>query len=96
MVPNAHQMVHFTVSGPGSIAGANNGNSASHESNVGHQVRVFHGLALVMIRAGRHPGVITLTATANGVSAGTIQIRTTANRGGSVPRLSKSGPRGAP
>jgi beta-galactosidase len=84
MVPNAHQMVHFTVSGPGSIAGANNGNSASHESNVGHQVRVFHGLALVMIRAGRHPGVITLTATANGVSAGTLQIRTTAHPGGLV------------
>jgi len=81
LVTNAHNMVHFTVSGPGGIAGANNGNSASHESNVGQQVRLFHGLALVMIRAGRYPGIITLTAKASDVSAGTLQIRTSANQG---------------
>ena len=78
MVPDAHNMIHFTVSGPGSIAGANNGNPTSHESNVGHQVRAFHGLCLVMVRAANHPGTITLTAKANGLPAATLTIDTRA------------------
>ena len=84
MVPDAHNMVRFTVSGPGSIAGANNGNSASHESNVGHQVRAFHGLCMVMVRATRHPGTITLTAKANGLPTATLTIKTRAAQGNGV------------
>ena len=76
MVPDAHDMIRFTVSGPGSIAGVNNGNPTSHESNVGHQVRAFHGLCMVVVRAGDHPGTITLTAKAHGLPAQTLKIRT--------------------
>ena len=78
MVPDAHNMIRFTISGPGSIAGVNNGNSASHESNVGHKVRAFHGLCMVMVRAADHPGVITLTAHANGMPDATLSFRTLA------------------
>jgi beta-galactosidase len=79
MVPDAHDMIRFTVSGPGSIAGVNNGNPTSHESNVGHQVRAFHGLCMVVVRAGDHPGTITLTAKAHGLPAQTLKIRTVSN-----------------
>jgi len=71
-------MIRFSVSGPGTIAGVSNGSSASHESNIGHQVRAFHGLCLVMVRTARHPGTITLTAKANGLPAVTLTIDTRA------------------
>ncbi len=79
MVPDAHNMIRFTISGPGSIAGVNNGNPTSHESNVGHQVRAFNGLCMVMVRAADHPGTITLTAKAHGLPAASLTIHTVSN-----------------
>ncbi|MDA8376341.1 MAG: DUF4982 domain-containing protein, partial [Planctomycetia bacterium] len=79
-VPNAHNMIRFGVSGPGTIAGVDNGSSASHESNIGHQVRAFHGLCMVMVRARRHPGIITLTAKANGLPPATLTIQSQLRR----------------
>jgi len=84
MVPDAHSMIRFTISGPGSIAGANNGNPTSHESNVGHQVRAFHGLCMVMVRAADHPGTITLTAKADGLPPATLTFETRAATGNGV------------
>ena len=80
LVPGAHNLIRFSVTGPGSIAGADNGSSASHESNIGHQVRAFHGLCLVMVRVADHPGVITLTARADGLPPATLAIHTHGNR----------------
>ncbi len=79
-VPNAHNMIRFGVSGPGTIAGVDNGSSASHESNIGHQVRAFHGLCMVMVRARRHSGIITLTAKANGLPPATLTIQSQLRR----------------
>ena len=76
--PDARNMIRFRVSGPGTIAGVANGSSASHESNIGHQVRAFHGLCMVMVRATRDPGTIILTARAKGLPSATLAIRTSA------------------
>ncbi len=76
VVARAANLVRFTVTGAGTLAGVANGNPANHESNVGHQVRVFHGLGMVLVRAGDRPGRITLTATARGLPPRVLVILT--------------------
>ncbi len=71
---NASNMIHFSCSGPGSIAGVANGDPACHESNTGNDIQAFHGKCLVMVRVGNKPGVINLIASAHGLAKARIQI----------------------
>jgi beta-galactosidase len=86
VVPDADNLVRFTVSGAGTLAGAANGNPASHESNVASQRKAFRGLCMVLVRAAHHPGAITVTAQAAGLKPARIVIHTgpskRAGRGG--------------
>lgn len=75
-VPGADNLIHFTISGAGTIAGVANGDPSSHESNVGDQRQAFHGLAMVLVRAGSHPGTITITAHSVGLALSSITLRT--------------------
>ena len=81
MLPHADNMVQFSVSGPGSIAGVCNGDPACHESNIGHQIRAFNGLCLVLVRVSHHSGVITLNAKAAGVPRARLMIHAQAYKG---------------
>ena len=74
--PNATAEVKFAVSGPGTIVAVGNGDGASREPYQGNQRSLFHGRALVVIRASRTPGSIRLTATAPGMADGEATIRT--------------------
>lgn len=78
VVSNAKNEIEFSVSGAGSLAGVANGDPASHESNVASHRTAFHGLAMVLARAGDHPGTITVQARAVGLPAATITIKTAA------------------
>jgi beta-galactosidase len=76
VVPDADNLVRFSVSGSGTLAGVANGNPASHESNVAPQRKAFRGLCMVLVRATNHPGAITITAQAAGLKAAHIVIHT--------------------
>jgi len=75
-----NQLVRFTLTGLGSIAAVDNGDPTNHEPFSGPtpmaaQHRAFNGLALVVIRAPRAGGTITLSAQADGLSSTSVKIR---------------------
>lgn len=73
---NADNMIEFSVSGAGTLAGVANGNPASHEPNLADRRQAFHGLAMVLVKATDHPGTITVEAHASGLMPARIAIPT--------------------
>jgi beta-galactosidase len=71
---DADNPIRFSISGAGTLAGVGNGNPASPESNIGSQRKAFHGLAMVLVRAGEVPGEITVTAESPGLKAARLTI----------------------
>lgn len=76
IVPTADNKVYFGVSGLGKIAGVGNGDPASHEPNIADYRRAFHGLCMVLVRAGDKPDVIRVVAKAQGLKAAAMELRT--------------------
>jgi beta-galactosidase len=74
LVPAADDLVKFEVSGPGSIAGVDNGNQISHESFKANQRRAFHGMALAIVQARQKGGRIVLKATADNLAPASVVI----------------------
>jgi beta-galactosidase len=72
--PHADHPVSFTIEGQGSIAAVGNGDLFSEEPYQGSQRKLFRGKALVVIRAPRNPGALTLTATAAGLKKASVRI----------------------
>jgi beta-galactosidase len=79
VVTNAENDIDFTVSGAGSLAGVANGDPTSHELNLAAHRTAFHGLAMVLVRAANHPGVITIQARVKGLPAAAVTIPTVAD-----------------
>ncbi|HKU25235.1 MAG TPA: glycoside hydrolase family 2 TIM barrel-domain containing protein [Candidatus Sulfotelmatobacter sp.] len=75
VVPEADNLIRFSVSGTGALAGVANGNPASHESNVANERHAFHGLCMVLARATDHPGAITVVAHADGLRDSHVVLR---------------------
>ena len=73
-VPTAEPLIRFRVSGGARIVGVDNGDEISHTSFQAKQVRLFNGKGLVIVRAGRSPGTVTLTAEGKGLAAATARI----------------------
>lgn len=65
--PKADDMVHFTIQGPGTIAGVGNSNPMSTESFQLPQRKAWMGRCLVIVKSDRKPGAITLTASVRGL-----------------------------
>jgi beta-galactosidase len=74
VVPHANNLVHFTVTGEGTIAGVDNGLQTSEESFKANFRKAFNGLCLVMIKSNDTPGKITLEATSDGLKGSSIII----------------------
>jgi beta-galactosidase len=76
-VPRSHNLVEFSVDGPGTIVAVGNGDAASHEPFQAQQRSAYNGLCQVIVR-GRpgQPGPVTLRARATGLKAAEITIRT--------------------
>jgi beta-galactosidase len=72
--PNAGDEVSYSVSGPATIAGLDNGDPTNHEAFQGTTHKTFHGLGLVILRSTDKAGIATLTATAGGLSSAAIPI----------------------
>jgi beta-galactosidase len=73
-VPNADPVIRFRVEGNASIAGVDNGDPISHAPFQADSVRVFNGRAVIILRAAREPGTVTLTATAEGLDSAWTRI----------------------
>lgn len=76
-VPDANNMVYFSISGDAKIIGVGNGDPSSHEADKCvdgmWQRSAFSGKCQVIIQAGKTAGSIKLEAKANGlISAATI------------------------
>ncbi len=74
VVPQASNTISFSVSGPGTIAGVDNGDSVSHESYQGPTRSAFSGKALAIVRSTTSPGTITLEATSGSLVVGSAVI----------------------
>ncbi|MBT3279485.1 MAG: DUF4982 domain-containing protein, partial [Phycisphaerales bacterium] len=73
VVPRTHNLVNFTIDGPGEILAVGNGDPTSHESFQASHRKAFNGLCLVIVKA-IGPGKITLTAQSEGLATATTTI----------------------
>jgi len=74
LVPAADNLIKFELTGPGSIAGVDNGNQISHESFKANQRKAFHGMALVIVQAKQKAGRIVLRASSDGLESAFVVI----------------------
>lgn len=77
-VPDAGDLISFTLAGPGVIAAVDSGYIASHEMFQGSKRYAFQGRCVAIVRASAANGRITLTASASGLKADSIAIETVA------------------
>ena len=81
VVPRADHVVRFAVEGPGEIVATDNGDPTSFEPFPSHERKAFGGLDLAIVRAkAGEPGRIRLTATGDGLRAGTALITAATER----------------
>jgi beta-galactosidase len=67
VVPVAGNLVQFTLTGAGQIAGVGNGDPSSHEPDRASQRRAFNGRCMAIVQANETPGRIVLRATSPGL-----------------------------
>ncbi len=71
-VPTATNSVTFAVSGPGKIAGVDNGDPTDTTSYTSPTRKAFSGKALAIVRSTGGPGSIVVTATSSGLTTGSV------------------------
>ena len=76
LVPGADNLIHFHISGAGSIAGTDNGYQADITSFKSHQRKCWKGMALVIIQSSEKKGNITLTAAAKELQSTILTLKT--------------------
>jgi beta-galactosidase len=74
IIPHADNLVNFKISGPGFIAGVDNGCETDHEPFKANYRKVFNGLALAVIQSDGKKGTIALTAIADGLKSATVHV----------------------
>ncbi len=76
LIPNADDMIHFDVDGPGKIASTGNGHEISHESFKVPRRHAFNGKCMVILQSGRKNGTIRLKATGKGLKSNSVEVET--------------------
>jgi beta-galactosidase len=74
LVPNAKNLIRFSVSEQGFIAGVDSGDPVSLEPFKSNQHTALNGKVLCILKSNGSKGKITLTASADGLQSSTIQI----------------------
>ncbi|RYZ98160.1 MAG: DUF4982 domain-containing protein, partial [Moraxellaceae bacterium] len=77
LVPNASNLVNFTIEGPGVLVGVDNGNAISLESYKGKSRSAFSGKVMAIVQSTKTAGTITLKVTSAGLTASEVKINTT-------------------
>jgi beta-galactosidase len=77
LCPRADNQVEFSLSGPGEIAGVDNGDQTSLEPFTSNRRKAFNGKCVLIVRSLEGgPGEICLTASSEGLPDGTVLIET--------------------
>ncbi|AHM59072.1 glycoside hydrolase family 2 sugar binding protein [Flammeovirgaceae bacterium 311] len=74
LVPDADNLISFSLEGGASIAGVDNGNPTSMEPFKADYRKAFNGLALAIVKADRQSGEVKLTASADGLTPATLML----------------------
>ena len=78
MVPSAQDVIAFKVTGPAVIAAVDSGDNTSHEKYQATERAVFLGQCVAILKATADSGEITLTASAPGLTPGSMTIKASA------------------
>jgi beta-galactosidase len=78
LVPGASAKIAFSVSGPGTLIAVDNADISSIEPFQAPERQVFDGQCIAILRAASPGGRITLKASADGLTAGSVQLETSA------------------
>lgn len=74
-VPNADNLINFSVSGPAEIVATDNGDPTSHELFQNKHVKAFNGMCLVILKSVKgKTGEIELNATSDGLKTTSIKL----------------------
>ncbi|MGD8781221.1 MAG: DUF4982 domain-containing protein [Ignavibacteria bacterium] len=76
LVPDADNLVNFSISGSGKIAAVDNGLQTSHKSFKTNYRKAFNGLCLAVIQSNKEEGKIILTAESDDLDKEKIIIKT--------------------
>jgi len=76
--PNGNQTVTFKVEGAGTLAGVASGDYSTTESCQANQRRLFNGRAQLIVRTGKSPGTITVSADTPDVKTTRVMLNTAA------------------
>ena len=71
---NDNRQVIFSVAGNAHLVGVSNGDICCNDSFAGQKIRLFQGSAMVILRAGKTVGKVTLQAIAEGLKAVSIRL----------------------
>jgi beta-galactosidase len=74
-VPSAANVVTFSIDGPATIAGTDNGREENASGYSTPVMAAFNGLVLGIVKSARTPGAIRLTATSPGLRRATVMLR---------------------
>ena len=74
VVPEANNLIHFTVNGDGFIAGTDNGCETDLTSFKSSDRKAFNGLALAVLQSKQKSGMIQLEATAEGLQPASVTV----------------------
>jgi beta-galactosidase len=75
LIPNAANLINFSLVGDGTITAVDNGSQVSHESFKANYRKAFNGLALAIIKAGKTSSTLRLHASSTGLQDANIEIQ---------------------
>jgi beta-galactosidase len=78
-VPDANNLIHFTIKGDAKIIGVGNGDPSDHDPDkmdTGWQRKLFNGKCQFIVQSGTTPDFIHVEATADGLFKATTDIAT--------------------
>ena len=76
-IPDSTTVIRFAIAGPGSIIAVDNGNMLDHEPFQATERKLYDGNAVAILRATSSNGLITVTATADGVPPASLSLKVT-------------------
>jgi beta-galactosidase len=74
LIPNAENLINFTVEGAGFLAAVDSANSNSHEPYQATERDAFQGMCLAMIKANADKGRIKVTATSSNLQSASVEL----------------------
>jgi beta-galactosidase len=74
VVSDADNLIEFSVSGEGTLAGTDNGNPQDRTSMKSNRRSAFNGLAYAVIRSSERAGSIVIEAKSEGLKASELQV----------------------